>query len=134
MSFVFSRRSRKNLETCEIPLQTLATKALATSPIDFTIICGYRDKKGQDEAFASGASKVKFPNSKHNSWPALAFDAVPYPLDWHDIKSFQELGDHIIETWGTMTDDEKMGFDLSWGGNWKKFKDYPHYELRKKSP
>jgi peptidoglycan LD-endopeptidase CwlK len=133
MSFVFSRRSKKNLETCEIPLQTLATKALATSPIDFTIICGYRDKKGQEEAFASGASKLKFPNSKHNKWPALAFDAVPYPLDWHDIKSFQELGDHIIETWGSMTDEEKMGFDLSWGGTWKSFKDYPHYELRKKS-
>jgi peptidoglycan LD-endopeptidase CwlK len=133
MSFVFSRRSKKNLEACEIPLQTLATKALATSPIDFTIICGYRGKKDQDKAFSSGASKVKFPNSKHNKWPALAFDAVPYPLDWHDIKSFQELGDHIIETWGSMTDEEKMGFDLSWGGTWKSFKDYPHYELRKKS-
>ncbi len=134
MAFVFSRRSRNALQTCEIPLQTLAAKALATSPVDFTIICGYRDKKGQDEAFASGASGLKFPTSKHNSWPALAFDAVPYPLDWHDIKSFQELGDHIIETWGAMTDEEKMGFDLSWGGNWNKFKDYPHYELRKKSP
>jgi hypothetical protein len=63
MSFVFSRRSKKNLETCEIPLQTLATKALATSPIDFTIICGYRGKKDQDKAFSSGASKLKFPTA-----------------------------------------------------------------------
>jgi peptidoglycan LD-endopeptidase CwlK len=77
MSFVFSRRSKKNLETCEIPLQTLATKALATSPIDFTIICGYRGKKDQDKAFSSGASKLKFPNSKHNKWPALGEVAIP---------------------------------------------------------
>jgi hypothetical protein len=40
-------------------------EALKTTLIDFSIICGYRGKQEQSNAFAHGASKVQYPNSMH---------------------------------------------------------------------
>lgn len=131
MSYVFGKRSKESLSTCNSALQTLAKKALATSPMDFSIICGHRNKQDQDKAFSDGTSKLRWPRSKHNKQPSLAFDAVPYPLDWNDLDSFKDLGEHIKSTWESLSLEEKEGWDLSWGGDWKSFKDYPHYELIK---
>jgi peptidoglycan L-alanyl-D-glutamate endopeptidase CwlK len=128
--FKFGKRSMSNLSTCEEALQKLAHKALATSPKDFTIICGHRNKAEQDAAFKSGNSQLKFPTSKHNKLPSQAFDFCPYPLDWDDIKSFTEIGEHILGTWEDM--EEKEDWDIEWGGQWKKFKDYPHIQITRR--
>lgn len=128
--FKFSKRSLTNLSNCEEVLQKLAHKALENSPKDFTIICGYRNKKDQDAAFARGDSKLKFPNSKHNMLPSQAFDFVPYPLDWHDIDSFKKIGHHILDTWDDM--EESKDWDIEWGGEWRKFKDYPHIQITRR--
>jgi len=132
MSYVFGRRSRIALDTCELPLKLLAHKAIATSPMDFSIICGHRGKADQDKAVKDGTSKVQWPHSKHNSWPSMAFDAVPYPLDWDDLDSFKALGEHIKATWSSMDEKDKLNHDLVWGGDWKNFKDYPHFEIVRK--
>jgi peptidoglycan L-alanyl-D-glutamate endopeptidase CwlK len=130
MMFKFGRRSLTNLSTCEEALQKLAHKALATSPKDFTIICGHRDKKDQDAAFASGNSQLRFPKSKHNKLPSEAFDFAPYPLDWDDLDSFKKIGHHILDTWDDM--EESKDWDIEWGGEWRKFKDYPHIQITRR--
>jgi peptidoglycan L-alanyl-D-glutamate endopeptidase CwlK len=106
-------------------------KALALGVMDFTVICGHRNKADQDKAYAAGHSKLKFPRSKHNSWPSLAVDVVPYPLDWKDIDAFKRLGVVIKQAWASMSEAERGGYTLSWGGDWTSFRDYPHWELRK---
>ena len=128
--FKFSKRSLSNLSSCEEALQSLANKSLANSPKDFTIICGYRNKADQDAAFARGDSQLKFPKSKHNILPSQAFDFAPYPLDWHDIDSFKKIGHHILDTWDDM--DESADWDIEWGGDWGKFKDYPHIQITRR--
>jgi peptidoglycan L-alanyl-D-glutamate endopeptidase CwlK len=125
--FKFGKRSLTNLSTCEEALQKLAHQALQTSPRDFTIICGHRNKSDQDAAFASGDSQLKWPRSMHNKWPSHAFDFAPYPLDWSDIDAFKEIGEHILETWDGM--DESADWEIQWGGAWRKFKDYPHIQI-----
>ena len=129
--FRFSKRSAANLSQCALPLQALMNKALSKQKSDFTVICGHRGEKEQNEAYRSGASKLPFPRSKHNVSPSLAIDVVPYPLDWKNIASFKELAILIKETWAELTPEEKQGYTLSWGGDWNSFKDYPHWELRR---
>lgn len=129
--YKFSKRSLDNLETCAKPLQTLFKKCIEVTDIDFTVICGHRDKKSQDEAYRLGNSKLRWPKSNHNKLPSLAADVVPYPIDWKDLQKFDELAKIIKSVWEDMTDEEKDGYDLAWGGDWKKFIDRPHWELVK---
>jgi peptidoglycan L-alanyl-D-glutamate endopeptidase CwlK len=93
--YTFSKRSLKNLDQCHPKLQKIAHEAI--KEFDFIVICGYRGEKEQNEAFRRGTSKLKFPKSKHNKTPALAFDAVPYikgapgGIDWSARAKFLEM-------------------------------------------
>jgi peptidoglycan L-alanyl-D-glutamate endopeptidase CwlK len=99
--------------------------------VDFSVICGERGREAQTEAFNSGHSKVKFPNSKHNSHPSEAVDVCPWPIDFENINRFLELSVLIKQCWNDMSNDDKEGWTLHYGGDWKNFKDYVHWELRK---
>lgn len=78
----FSKRSLTNLTQCHPNLVLIANEAI--QHFDFTVICGHRNEKDQQKAFDDGFSKVRWPHSKHNKVPSLAFDAIPHPLkgDW----------------------------------------------------
>lgn len=126
--YKFSRLSLNRLDTCDPVLQALMIKALKDKrcPCDFTIVSGHRGKEEQNKAYRNGYSKLKFPQSKHNSRPSKAVDICPYvngKLDWKSITNFKNLGNHIL------TIAKENDISVTWGGNWKKFKDYPHYEL-----
>jgi peptidoglycan L-alanyl-D-glutamate endopeptidase CwlK len=97
--------------------------AIKDSPIDFSVICGYRNEKDQMKAYADKKSDLKWPKSKHNSRPAMACDIVPYPVDWDDIDRFKILGAHIKEV------AKRLEIKIEWGGDWKSRKDYPHFQL-----
>lgn len=126
----FSARSLKNLEQCHPLLQLLMYEAIKVT--DFSVICGFRGEKEQNEAYSRGNSKLKWPQSKHNQTPSLAVDIVPYPIDWNDERRFRTLGTVVKEIWAQLPEEKKEGWSLSWGGDWKTFKDFPHFELRKK--
>lgn len=118
----FSRRSKEALETCHPDLQLVANKAIEI--VDFSVLCGFRNKDQQNHAFLSGSSKVQWPNSKHNQFPSLAMDLCPYPVDWNSEKAFRDLAIIIL------TVSRHIGIDLEWGGEWKEFPDFPHYQLK----
>lgn len=61
----FGQRSRDELDTCHPFLRRVLEKAI--KEVDFTIICGFRDEESQMEAFRTGKSKVRWPDSKHNN-------------------------------------------------------------------
>lgn len=126
----FSARSLKNLEQCHPLLQLLMYEAIKVT--DFSVICGFRGEREQNEAYNRGNSKLKWPQSKHNQTPSLAVDIVPYPIDWNDERRFRTLGTVVKEIWAQLPEEKKEGWSLSWGGDWKTFKDFPHFELRKK--
>jgi peptidoglycan L-alanyl-D-glutamate endopeptidase CwlK len=116
-----SKRSLDNLKSCHPDLQKVAHEAI--KGFDFSVICGHRGKAEQDKAVATGKSKAKWPTSKHNSKPSLAFDATPVPLDWNDIAAF-----HAMAT-AMKTAARKVGVKIKWGGDFKGFFDGPHIEL-----
>lgn len=74
----FGRNSRKHLATSDARLQRIAHRVLRIK--DHSIIQGHRSKEEQDKAFASGNSKLKWPNGKHNKLPSLAMDVQTYPV------------------------------------------------------
>lgn len=60
----FGRRSREELDTCHPYLQKVLKHAIRE--VNFTVIQGFRDEEGQMEAFRTGKSKVRWPDSEHN--------------------------------------------------------------------
>ncbi len=117
----FSESSQEKLSTCHPFLQEVCNELI--KHVDFTVLCGYRDKIAQDEAFTKGASKFKFPNSKHNISPSLAVDLAPYPIDWNDHVKFANLAKLFKQI------AEHKGIHVVWGGDWKEFKDLVHFQL-----
>ena len=66
----FSTRSKSNLSQAQPDLQRLFKEVI--KHYDCTVICGHRSQEEQDKAVAEGKSKVRYPDSKHNSVPARA--------------------------------------------------------------
>jgi len=119
----FSKRSLAKLETCHEDLQRLFNEVIKRQ--DCTVLSGTRDEETQNKLFDEGRSKLRYPKSKHNSFPSAAVDVVFYPIDWNDIPKhidFMNLVKRIAE---------EMDIDIQAGGDWKHFKDYVHYERKK---
>lgn len=125
----FGERSMRHYNTLHPDLQLVLSEAIKY--VDFSIICGHRDKQEQNLAFQQGRSKLRFPQSKHNSYPSDAVDIVPYPnLDWNDRERFTYIAGIIMGI--AMA----KGIPLRWGGDWDRdgqlkdnsFDDLPHLE------
>lgn len=122
--YVFGSKSKENLGTLHPDLKAVLELAIKIADEDFSILTGYRGQKEQDEAFENGNSRLKFPLSMHNKAPSLAFDVVPYPLNWEDADSFTRLGLTVLKA------AQKLDIGLVWGGLWDSPKDYPHFQLK----
>lgn len=122
--YPWGKKSLEQRATLHPDLQKVVDET--AEEINCTILCGHRNKKDQNAAFDKGTSKVRWPNSRHNTFPSQAVDLVPYPLDWYNIKAFKELAIIVKEA------AKKVGVEIEWGGDWVKFKDYPHFQLKKK--
>lgn len=118
---IFSERSKKNLETCDPKLQTIFNEVIKY--LDITIICGNRGEDEQNKAFEAGNSKLRYPDSKHNKEPSLAVDVAIYPIDYSNIRSFYYLAGNVQAV------ADRLYIPIRWGGSWKNFPDYDHWEL-----
>lgn len=125
----FSDRSKRNLSECDERLQKVFSEAIKY--FDCVVICGHRSKAEQNEAFRSGKSKLRFPQSKHNRMPSLAADVMPYPIDWNDRERMTLFAGRVLGI------AQMMGVTLRWGGDWdrdtevrdNRFDDLVHFEI-----
>lgn len=137
--FVFGKRSRDRLATCHSALASVATRAIEITPVDFTIVHGWRGEEIQNTLFESGASKKRWPQSKHNNtendlpW-SLAIDFAPLikgEIPWKDTHVFAL----VAGCWFAAA--KERGVTLRWGGDWdmdglttdQTFMDWGHVEL-----
>jgi peptidoglycan L-alanyl-D-glutamate endopeptidase CwlK len=103
-------------------LRRVLDRALQDSPLDFSVIEGLRTLERQKQLVASGASQTL--NSRHLTGHAV--DLLPIGLDGRgafDWPLYNRLGPAVKAA------AEAEGVELDWGGDWKKFKDGPHFEL-----
>lgn len=122
--YPFGKKSLEQRATLHTDLQKVVDETAKT--FNCTILCGHRNEEGQNRAFAEGKSKLKWPNSRHNSTPSQAVDIVPFPCNWTALEEFREMSKHVKEAAKT------VGVEIEWGGEWANFKDYPHFQLKKK--
>lgn len=135
MAYTLDKRSQRAYDTLHPSLQRIVDTVLEVMPI--TIVCGFRGQKHQDELYEAGMTKVKWPDSKHNTTDhrgeprSKAMDTYPAPISWGDRERMTFLAGlimgiaHILRT------------PLRWGGDWDRdtevidnvFDDLGHYEL-----
>jgi len=121
MSFNFSKSSKSNLFTCDKRLIDVFETVIRHR--DCTVLCGHRIESAQNQAYESGKSHAKWPNSKHNTIPSIAIDVAPYPINWDDIERFYIFANFVLGVAAA------QNIKLKWGGDFKGFFDGPHYEL-----
>lgn len=90
---------------------------------DFTLVQGYRGEADQNKAHAGGFSNAKFGQSPHNYKPSFAFDAYSWPIDVNDTTRQKPLADAMKRA------ADRARVHITWGGDFKSFKDRPHFEL-----
>lgn len=125
----FSKASAAKLATCHPDLQKIFNEIIKTH--DCTIICGARTLEEQQKAFRGGFSKIdgitkKSEHQISEEKPlSTAIDVLPYPINWNDEKS------HVNFARAVKATAEHFKIRIEWGGDWKTFKDRPHYQLKR---
>lgn len=149
----FGTKSSNKLSTCHTDLQSILNQAIMF--VDFSVVEGHRPCEKQFEYYKRGRKKVGekwvvtkhreiitnidgyAKKGKHNSFPSLATDIVPYEKgrqDWKNIDRFKRI---MYFTKGIAAG---MNIKLRFGGDWdgdfyendQSFHDIPHVELHSK--
>ncbi len=121
MAFSFGERSLKRLQGVHPDLVKVMKRAIGCSTLDFAIIEGMRTLATQKKYMAAGATRTM--NSRHLTGHAV--DIAPWvggTVRW-DWPLYHQLAKVIKKA----ADDE--GVTITWGGDWRSFKDGPHWEL-----
>lgn len=133
---LFSESSLSKLATCHPELQMIFHEVIKYW--DCSVTCGYRNEKDQNDAFAAGNTKLKFPNGNHNQQPSLAVDVMPFPApDWKNLNDFVYFGGFVMGIAIMCKQQGLMHYDLRYGADWnrnqrisdERFLDAVHFEL-----
>jgi len=114
-------RSVMRLKGVHPDLVKVVQHAIEISAVDFTVLEGLRTIERQRELVKAGASQTL--KSRHLTGHAVDLGAwVDDQVDWS-----WPLYDKIAKAMKTAAADLKI--PLEWGGDWKQFKDGPHFQL-----
>ena len=119
--YVLGTVSKNNLKGVHPDLVKVVEKAITLTEIDFRVTEGLRSKTRQIELVNKGASKTL--NSRHITGHAVDVVALiggvvrwDWPLYDKIAKAFKQAA-------------QELNVPIVWGGDWKTFKDGPHFEL-----
>jgi peptidoglycan L-alanyl-D-glutamate endopeptidase CwlK len=125
MSIVLGQRSLSRLEGVHPDLVRVVKKAAAMSSLDFTVLEGLRTLDRQRQLMSAGATKTM--NSRHLTGHAV--DIAPMiggTVRW-DWPLYHQLAAIVKDA------AKAENVPIQWGGDWRTFKDGPHWELPWKS-
>jgi peptidoglycan LD-endopeptidase CwlK len=121
MTIVLGPRSLSRLEGVHPDLVRVVKKAAALSDLDFTVLEGIRSVERQKQLVSQGASKTM--NSRHITGHAVDLA----PMIAGEVRWDWPLYHKLAKIVKAAAADEKV--PLQWGGDWRAFKDGPHWEL-----
>jgi len=121
MTIVLGQRSLSRLEGVHPDLVRVVKKAAALSDLDFTVLEGIRSVERQKQLVSQGASKTM--NSRHITGHAVDLA----PMIAGEVRWDWPLYHKLAKVVKAAAADEKV--PLQWGGDWRTFKDGPHWEL-----
>ena len=119
----YSNRSLKSLEGIHPDLRRVIDRALQDSPVDFIVIEGVRSSARQAELVVRGASQTM--DSRHLTGHAV--DLLPIGSNGPEFAwpLYNKLGPAVEAAAAA------EGVAITWGGRWSKFRDGPHFELKR---
>lgn len=123
-NFKLSRRSLERMQGVHPDLVKVVLLAIQLTEVDFGITEGVRTIEKQREYYARGASKTM--NSRHLTGHAVDLAAyIGSDVRW-DWPLYHKLADAMKRAANS------LNVPIVWGGDWKSFKDGPHFELDRK--
>ena len=132
----WSKRSLDNMKGLHPDLILVLNRALQISPHDFVVTEGLRTLERQKELLRIGASKtLKSRHLKQADGYGHAFDFYAMVDTNRDGRvTFEEMSSvrlmlSIADAVKTAAKEKNVA--LTYGGDWRKFKDYPHFELNR---
>jgi peptidoglycan L-alanyl-D-glutamate endopeptidase CwlK len=122
--FKLGKRSIERLQGVHPDLVRVVERAIDLTPVDFTVLEGLRSPERQQTLVASGASQTL--NSRHITGHAVDLGAwVDNQVDW-SWPLYAKIANAMKAA------ANELGVAIVWGGDWKTFKDGPHFELDRK--
>ena len=123
--FTLGQRSKLRLKGIHPDLVKVVERAIKITGVDFTVLEGIRTPERQKALVEAGASQTL--NSRHITGHAVDLGA------W--------VGDEVRWDWplyhkiaAAMKDASKqVNVPIEWGGDWRNFKDGPHFQLSRKT-
>jgi|TARA_R110000824_G_scaffold15002_1_gene63506 peptidoglycan L-alanyl-D-glutamate endopeptidase CwlK len=128
MGFKLGKNSINNLAGVDGRLIAIADLAIELTNIDFGVPStgGLRTEADQAKLFADGVSKADGVNNKSYHQSGKAMDVYAYV----DGKaSWDKLHLAVIAS-AMLQASSQLGYKLKWGGLWKSWQDYPHFEIK----
>ena len=117
-------RSKQRLKGVHPDLVIVVEWAIEISQVDFTVLEGLRTPERQKALVEAGASQTL--NSRHLTGHAVDLGAwVGDEVRW-DWPLYHKIAAAMKES------AKRYGIPIVWGGDWRSFKDGPHFELNRK--
>ena len=121
--FTLSPRSYKRLEGVHPDLVRVVERAIAITEVDFVVLEGLRTKERQAQLLKAGASRTM--NSRHINGHAVDLGAwVGKEVRW-DWPLYSKIATAMKKA------ATEQNVPIVWGGDWRTFKDGPHFELNR---
>lgn len=121
MTFALGQKSKDRLSGVHTDLVAIVKRAIEISSVDFAVLEGVRSKTRQEQLVAAGASQTM--NSRHLTGHAVDLGAMVAGTVRWDWPLYFKIADAMKKAAA------ELGTPLEWGGDWKKFKDGPHFQL-----
>jgi peptidoglycan L-alanyl-D-glutamate endopeptidase CwlK len=119
--FKLSRRSRQRLEGVHPDLVRVVERAIQITTVDFSVSEGLRTRDRQQQLFKAGATTTT--NSRHLTGHAVDLVAwMGSEVRW-DWPLYHRIADAMKRAAA------ELQIPLEWGGDWRTFKDGPHFQL-----
>ena len=118
---IFGDRSISRMAGLHPDLKKVMNQAILATDLDFTVLEGLRTLERQKQMVETGASTTL--NSRH--------------LDGHAVDIAPFVGGEVRWDWPlyyrlaviVKAAAKEVGVPIEWGGDWKTFKDGPHWQL-----
>lgn len=121
MSFALSQKSLDRLSGVHPDLVRVVKRAIELTDIDFAVLEGVRSKARQEQLVAAGASKTM--NSRHITGHAVDLGAIVGGSVRWDWPLYAKVATVVKKAAA------ELSVPIEWGGDWRTFKDGPHFQL-----
>lgn len=121
MSFVLGAKSKERLKGVHPDLVRVVERAIQLTEVDFTVLEGLRTAARQQQLVKSGASKTM--RSRHITGHAVDLAAtIDGEIRW-DWPLYHKIAKAVKQAAA------ELKVPIEWGGDWRSFKDGPHWQL-----